>query len=69
MTSASCPGSFCVTLLNILDLVAEHDDFDPMAVEGCEPKDPNDEEQRLRSGSVAYEADPEDAHGYEPVEF
>ena len=35
------PRQFLRHFVDVLDLVAEHDDFDPMAAEGCEPKDPN----------------------------
>lgn len=63
------PRQFLRHFVDVLDLVAEHDDFDPMAAEGCEPKDPNAEEQRLHRGHAAYDTDPEDEHGYEAVEF
>ena len=63
------PRQFLRHLVDIMDLAAEHDDFDPMTAEGFAPRDPSEEENRLMAGQGAYDEEPEDEAGYEPVEF
>jgi hypothetical protein len=63
------PRQFLRHFVDVLDLTAEHADFDPMAAEGFEPKDLTEDEKRLRDGRGVYDAEPEDEVGYEAVEF
>ncbi len=63
------PRQFLRHLVNIMDLAAEHADFDPITVEGFEPREPSDAENRVMAGQNAYDEEPEDEQGYEPVEF
>ena len=63
------PRQFLRHLVDIMDLAAEHDDFDPMTAEGFAPREPSEEENRLMAGQGTYDEEPEDEAGYEPVEF
>ncbi len=66
------PRQFLRQLVDLLDLAAEHPDFDPMADVGGAPKEPNDSERRLTRGDPPYDPEPDDDQGYPPtnvVEF
>ncbi len=63
------PRQFLRQLVDVMDLAAEHEAFDPMAAEGFAPGDPNEDEKRLLDGRGYYDEEPEDDNGYEPVEF
>ena len=63
------PRQFLRHFVNVLDLAAEHEEFDPMAAEGFEPKDLNEDEYRIREGSPYFDEEPEDLKGYAAVEF
>jgi len=62
------PRQFLRQLVDVLDLVEERDDYDPMTAEGFALEDVNETELRLREGRGFYDREPEDAAGY-PVEF
>ena len=63
------PRQFLRQFVDVLDLAATHDDFDPMREEGFKPKEPTEDEKRIMDGKKTYDAEPEDENGYEPVEF
>jgi P-loop Domain of unknown function (DUF2791) len=63
------PRQFLRQFVNVLDLANEHDDYDPMTVEGFDPSTLNESEQRLYQGLPAYDKEPEDEKGYSLVEF
>lgn len=65
------PRQFLRELVDVLDLVDCHDDFDPGAEIGFTPKVATEDERRLQVGQPLYDAEPEDDKGYEPalVEF
>lgn len=63
------PRQFLRRFVNVLDLVIQNLDYNPMADEGFEPVEPTEDEQRIREGKPPYDPDPEDEKGYELVEF
>ncbi len=64
------PRQFLRQLVDILDLAADNDDFDPMAVKGFEPREMSEVEQRARQGLPATtDAAADDDEGYEAVVF
>ena len=63
------PRQFLRQFVNVLDLANEHDDYDPMTVEGFDPATLNEREQRIYEGLPPYDAEPEDEKGYSLVEF
>ena len=63
------PRQFLRQFVNILDLAADHDDFDPMVAEGFESENLTEEEKLIQSGKPYFIAEPEDALGYPPIEF
>jgi hypothetical protein len=63
------PRQFLRQFVDVMDLSAEHDDFNPMAAEGFTPKEPNEDEKRLMDGRGPFDQEPEDNDEYEPVEF
>jgi len=63
------PRQFLRQFVNVLDLVSEYEDYDPMTVKGLELKDLNEEELRLQQGKPSYEQEAEDKKGYALVEF
>jgi len=63
------PRQFLRQFVNVLDLVAENEDFNPMTAEGFEIKDLNEDEQRIHQGHTYFDEDPADAKGYAAIEF
>lgn len=63
------PRQFLRQFVNVLDLVAENEDFNPMTAEGFEIKDLNEDEQRINQGHTYFDEDPADAKGYAAIEF
>ncbi len=63
------PRQFLRRFVNVLDLVIQNPDYNPMAEEGFEPVDPTEDEQRIQEGKPPYDPEPEDEKGYELVEF
>ena len=63
------PRQFLRQFVNVLDLVAENEDFDPMTAEGFEIKDLNEDEQRINQGNTYFDEDPADVNGYTAIEF
>jgi hypothetical protein len=65
------PRQFLRRLVDVFDLVSEHDDFDPAAEAGFTLKAATEDERRLAGGKPPFDAEPEDEKGYEPalVEF
>jgi len=65
------PRQFLRQLVDVLDMVNDHDDFDPAKEMGFEAKALNEDERRKAAGEPPYDAEPEDDKGYEPaiVEF
>jgi len=63
------PRQFLRQFVNVLDLVAENEDFNPMTAEGFEIKDLNEDEQRIHQGHAYFDEDPADAKGYAAIEF
>jgi hypothetical protein len=63
------PRQFLRRFVNVLDLVLQNDDYDPMKDEGFEPYNPTEDEQRIRDGRPPFDPDPDDEKGYEPLEF
>lgn len=63
------PRQFLRQFVNVLDLVAENEDFDPMTAEGFEIKDLNEDEQRINQGHTYFDEDPANAKGYAAIEF
>lgn len=63
------PRQFLRQFVNVLDLVAENEDFNPMTAEGFEIKDLNEDEQRINQGHAYFDEDPADAKGYAAIEF
>ncbi|MDM8517580.1 DUF2791 family P-loop domain-containing protein [Desulfobacterales bacterium HSG16] len=62
------PRQFLRQFVDVMDLAAEHEDFDPMAAEGFKPENTNEDEKRLMDGRASFDEEPEDNDGYE-VEF
>ena len=63
------PRQFLRQFVNVLDLVANEEDFNPMTAEGFEIKDLNEDEQRINQGYTYFDEDPADAKGYAAIEF
>ncbi len=63
------PRQFLRQLVDILDLAAHQEGFDPMTAKGYEPRNLTEDERRIRDGDEPYDAEPEDEEGYEPVVF
>lgn len=65
------PRQFLRRLVDVMDLAADHPDFDPSKEPGFEPKEPNEDEIRKVRGQPPYDAEPEDEKGYpaSSVEF
>lgn len=63
------PRQFLRQFVNVLDLTAENDDFNPMTAEGFEPKDLNEEEQRIYEGRNYFDEDSADLNDYAAIEF
>jgi hypothetical protein len=63
------PRQFLRQFVNVLDLTAENDDFNPMTAEGFEPKDLNEEEQRIYEGRNYFDEDSADLNNYTAIEF
>ncbi|GCL39616.1 putative ATP/GTP binding protein [Sphaerospermopsis reniformis] len=62
------PRQFLRQFVNVLDLAANDEEFDPMIAEGFEVTDLTEVEIRIREGRPPFEAEPEDIQGY-TVEF
>ena len=63
------PRQFLREFINVLDLTNDNDDYDPMKVEGFEPGNLTEDEDRVRSGRPSFDPEPEDEKGYALVEF
>lgn len=63
------PRQFLREFINVLDLTDSNEDYDPMSVEGFEPKELNEDESRIRSGKPAFDPEPSDSEEYALVEF
>ncbi|MEG4814877.1 BREX system ATP-binding protein BrxD [Microcoleus sp. K5-D4] len=63
------PRQFLRQFVNVLDLVANEEDFNPMSAEGFEIKDLNEDEQRINQGHTYFDEDPADVKGYAAIEF
>lgn len=63
------PRQFLREFINVLDLTDSNEDYDPMSVEGFEPKELNEDESRIRSGKPAFDPEPSDNEEYALVEF
>jgi hypothetical protein len=63
------PRQFLRRFVDILDIAADHDDFNPMVEEGFEPETFTEQEKLLQAGEPYFVAEPEDALGYVPIEF
>ena len=59
------PRQFLRRFVDILDLAAEHPDFDPSAEMGFAAKEPNEDERRKLKGEPPYDAEPGDEKGYQ----
>ena len=63
------PRQFLREFINVLDLTNDNNDYDPMKVEGFEPANLTEDENRVRSGRPPFDPEPEDEKGYALVEF
>lgn len=63
------PRQFLREFINVLDLTDSNEDYDPMSVEGFEPRELNEDENRIRSGKPAFDPEPSDSEEYALVEF
>lgn len=63
------PRQFLRQLVNMLDLVDEHPDYDPSVAEDLGAPDLTEPERRVAAGEPAFEPEPDDAQSYEVVEF
>ncbi|MEG5004275.1 BREX system ATP-binding protein BrxD [Microcoleus sp. B5-C4] len=63
------PRQFLRQFVNVLDLVANEEDFNPMTAEGFEIQDLNEDEQRINQGHTYFDEDPADVKGYAAIEF
>ncbi len=59
------PRQFLRRFVDVLDLVGENADFDPMAELGFTPKEPNEDERRRMEGRKEYDPEPGDEKGYQ----
>ncbi|MCC2692811.1 BREX system ATP-binding protein BrxD [Nodularia sp. LEGE 04288] len=62
------PRQFLRQFVNVLDLAADDEKFDPMIAEGFEVTNLTEAEIRIREGRPLFDAEPEDIQGY-AVEF
>jgi len=58
------PRQFLRRFVDILDLAAEHPEFDPSKELGFSAKEPNEDEQRKMKGQPPYDTEPDDEKGY-----
>ncbi|MEL6353762.1 MAG: BREX system ATP-binding protein BrxD [Cyanobacteria bacterium J06627_28] len=63
------PRQFLREFINVLDLVNQNEDYDPMTEEGFDPTNLNEDETRVRAGQPSFDPEPEDEKGYALVEF
>lgn len=63
------PRQFLRQFVDMLDLVNQEEDYDPRQMEGLKVAEATPEEVALSGGKPLYEEEPEDAGGYELVEF
>lgn len=63
------PRQFLRQFVTVLDLVDEDDDYDPAQAEGLSFVPSDESEARLAAGQPSYDEEPDDAEGYELVEF
>ncbi len=63
------PRQFLRQFVNILDLAATFEDFDPMVAEGFSVDELNEDEKRIAAGLSAFDPEPEDNQEYSLVEF
>lgn len=63
------PRQFLRQFVDMLDLVEQESDYDPCTLEGLHPAELKPEERAMVEGKPLYEEEPEDAGGYELVEF
>jgi P-loop Domain of unknown function (DUF2791) len=63
------PRQFLRQYVNILDLAATFDEFDPMTAEGLNLGELNADEARIQQGLPAFIPEPEDEEAYSLVEF
>ncbi len=65
------PRQFLRSFVNVLDLVGEHPDFDPMKELGFLAKELNEDERRKAEGRKEYDPEPGDEKGYDSkaIEF
>ncbi|MCU0660786.1 MAG: BREX system ATP-binding protein BrxD [Myxococcota bacterium] len=61
------PRQFLRQLVDVLDLVNDHDDFNPSAESGFTLKAATEDEKRLVEGKPLFDLEPEDDKGYEPA--
>ncbi|MCB9479334.1 MAG: BREX system ATP-binding protein BrxD [Deltaproteobacteria bacterium] len=61
------PRQFLRRLVDVFDLVDENRDYDPMTEAGFQPVQLNEDEQRLMDKKPPFDAEPEDAEGYDPT--
>lgn len=63
------PRQFLREFINVLDLVHQNEDYDPMTEEGFDPTNLSEDETRVRAGQPSFDPEPEDEKGYALVEF
>jgi hypothetical protein len=63
------PRHFLRAFVNVLDLVDTEPEYDPARAENLKIDAPDEHEQRMIAGQPLYEPEPEDAQGYQLVEF
>lgn len=63
------PRQFLRQFVDMLDLVEQEEDYDPRDFARLKPAEATLEEQALMQGKPLYEEEPEDAGGYQLVEF
>jgi hypothetical protein len=63
------PRQFLRQFVNILDLAATFEEFDPMVAEGFSLDELNEDEQRIAAGLPLFDPEPEDSQEYSLVEF
>ncbi|MEE8522590.1 MAG: BREX system ATP-binding protein BrxD [Thermoanaerobaculia bacterium] len=63
------PRQFLRQFVDVLDLAATEEDFDPMTALGFAARNLTEDERRIRDGTEPYDAEPEDEQGYEAVVF
>lgn len=59
------PRQFLRRFVNVLDMVSEHEEFDPSATLPFKPDAPNEDERRRIENRAPYDAEPGDEKGYE----